>query len=76
MKPFHEEEYKWWDIEFYNALNVAEMGEHADIKRLTSETEPVVKDVALKAKEFKFDSFCIKERIEIHKDYNVDDFGI
>lgn len=74
-KPFHEEEYRWFDIELYNAENVVEMGEHADIKKFGSDELPDLNVVAAKAKEFGYDSFLIKENLEIQRDYNVEDFG-
>lgn len=75
MNPFYEEEFKWWDIELYNAVNAFEMGDMADIKKFGSDHKPDLKQVAAKAKELGYDSFCIKERVEIQKDYNVESFG-
>lgn len=72
-KPFHEEECRWFDIELYNAENVAEMGDHATTKKFTCPHQPPLDQVAAKAKELGFDCFIIKEVIEIERHYIVDE---
>lgn len=75
LKPHYEEEFKWFDLEFYNAEDVAARGDHANIKIYSSDILPTHDELKKKAKELGFDSLRIKECIEIHRDYYFDKNG-
>jgi hypothetical protein len=72
-EQFFEEEIKHYNIEFLNVEDIAENGEHADIKRNKYMNElPPMDMIEEKAKEMGYDNITIEEVTTVTKCYSVE----